>query len=423
MPQRTYWPYAHCAQARQPAAWDEIVLPEATREMAPARPSAKWDETATRMWRMWRGAAPETAVVPVIETSKLNRIWSVKLFLEGWIERDASLRDFWRFGEALDYLELKTTNIVIVNGDSRQRAPKVFLSHSDADHIEIGWQVTTQTVVSLRERLEIVNELLAIFEATAQIEDVSIFELRSVFTQKLRARAKIRVVTYCEASAKEAPSTHCWVHGFTLWTGVSPPKAVPHASVDPHAVSGSQPFEENNHVSDFRSNSCRNRKRRVDRRIAIGNSQRNSPHCAFFCRIPQCRRYQRIRPNLGTAERPPSRSCRRQVGYWLRTATDLGANNLQLLKQEKSWPEKPELQAPSPTPGEVLKEHIVDARKITQEALAEAMGVSRLTINQLINGKRSVTAEMALRLARVLDTTPDFWLNLQRRVDLAEAQR
>jgi plasmid maintenance system antidote protein VapI len=46
------------------------------------------------------------------------------------------------------------------------------------------------------------------------------------------------------------------------------------------------------------------------------------------------------------------------------------------------------------------------------------MGVSRLTVNEIINGKRAITADVALRLARVTSTTPDVWLNLQRDVDL-----
>lgn len=75
-----------------------------------------------------------------------------------------------------------------------------------------------------------------------------------------------------------------------------------------------------------------------------------------------------------------------------------------------------------PSPGETLRRYILVGERITQDALADAMGVSRLTVNQLINGKRSVTAEMALRLARVLNTSPDFWLNLQRGVDLFEAK-
>jgi addiction module HigA family antidote len=51
------------------------------------------------------------------------------------------------------------------------------------------------------------------------------------------------------------------------------------------------------------------------------------------------------------------------------------------------------------------------------------MRVSRLTVNQIINDKRTITAEMALRLAKVLHTTPEFWLNLQRGVDLQKARQ
>jgi addiction module HigA family antidote len=70
-----------------------------------------------------------------------------------------------------------------------------------------------------------------------------------------------------------------------------------------------------------------------------------------------------------------------------------------------------------------LKRHIVEAGGISQDALAKAMDVSRLTVNELINGKRTVTAEMALRLARVLRTSPDLWLDLQRAVDLFKAEQ
>jgi antitoxin HigA-1 len=76
-----------------------------------------------------------------------------------------------------------------------------------------------------------------------------------------------------------------------------------------------------------------------------------------------------------------------------------------------------------PSPGETLRRYIVEGERITQDELAEAMGVSRLTVSQLINGKRTVTAEMALRLARVLRTTPEFWLDLQRGVDLFKAKK
>jgi addiction module HigA family antidote len=86
-------------------------------------------------------------------------------------------------------------------------------------------------------------------------------------------------------------------------------------------------------------------------------------------------------------------------------------------------PHEPQTPFTPKTPGEVLKEYIFDAKGITQDGLARALGVSRLTVNQLVNGKRSITAEMALRLERVLGTTAEFWLNLQRDVDLALARR
>jgi addiction module HigA family antidote len=78
--------------------------------------------------------------------------------------------------------------------------------------------------------------------------------------------------------------------------------------------------------------------------------------------------------------------------------------------------------APPVSPGEVLRRRILND-EISQDALAKAMDVSRFSVSQIINGKRAITPEMALRLAHVTSTTPDFWLNLQREVDLYVARQ
>lgn len=78
--------------------------------------------------------------------------------------------------------------------------------------------------------------------------------------------------------------------------------------------------------------------------------------------------------------------------------------------------------APPIGPGDVLRERILAELKLTQDQLASALRVSRLTVSQIVNGRRSITADMALRLARVTSTTPDLWLNLQRDVDIYNAE-
>lgn len=81
----------------------------------------------------------------------------------------------------------------------------------------------------------------------------------------------------------------------------------------------------------------------------------------------------------------------------------------------------PTKRAPT-TPGEVLREEFLAPFQLTQGVLAERMGVPTETVNRIVNGKRAVTAPTALRLARVFGTTPEFWMNLQNRLDLWRAQ-
>ena len=69
-------------------------------------------------------------------------------------------------------------------------------------------------------------------------------------------------------------------------------------------------------------------------------------------------------------------------------------------------------------PGEILKEMYLDPLKVNITQLAENLGVARKTISQLVNGHMGVSAEMALRLAKAFDTTPELWLNMQRNYDL-----
>ena len=63
--------------------------------------------------------------------------------------------------------------------------------------------------------------------------------------------------------------------------------------------------------------------------------------------------------------------------------------------------------------GAMLKEEFLEPLGITQGELAKAMGVDRKTVNELCGSRRGATAETAFLLARVLGTTPEFWLNLQ----------
>lgn len=73
-------------------------------------------------------------------------------------------------------------------------------------------------------------------------------------------------------------------------------------------------------------------------------------------------------------------------------------------------------------PGTTLREEFMEPLDISQNMLARALGVSPRRINDIVHGRRSITADTALRLARFFDMTPGFWLNLQKRYDLDVAE-
>lgn len=74
-------------------------------------------------------------------------------------------------------------------------------------------------------------------------------------------------------------------------------------------------------------------------------------------------------------------------------------------------------------PGEILLKEFLDPLNISQVELAKSLDVPVQRVNTLINGKRGITAETALLLAKRLKTTPEFWMNLQSAWDLHEAEQ
>ena len=76
---------------------------------------------------------------------------------------------------------------------------------------------------------------------------------------------------------------------------------------------------------------------------------------------------------------------------------------------------------PPTHPWELLRDEIMPAAGLTQERMAMLLDVSRRTVNEIVTEKRSLSADMAHRLARLFDTTPDLWLGLQQDVDLWRA--
>ena len=77
---------------------------------------------------------------------------------------------------------------------------------------------------------------------------------------------------------------------------------------------------------------------------------------------------------------------------------------------------------PLPHPGLTLLEDFMQPLGLTQQQVAQDVGVPPMRISQIVRGERSITADTALRLARYTGTTPQFWLNLQAAYDLRKAE-
>ncbi len=73
-------------------------------------------------------------------------------------------------------------------------------------------------------------------------------------------------------------------------------------------------------------------------------------------------------------------------------------------------------------PGEMLLEEFLKPMGLSQQTLAKAIRVSYQRVNELVNRRRGITPSTALRLARAFGTSPGFWMNLQLRWDLYQAQ-
>ncbi len=74
-------------------------------------------------------------------------------------------------------------------------------------------------------------------------------------------------------------------------------------------------------------------------------------------------------------------------------------------------------------PGEVLREDVLPALRMSQTEFAKRLGVSRLSVSELLLEKRALSADMAVRIAKLTNTTPESWLRMQEALDLWELER
>jgi addiction module HigA family antidote len=83
---------------------------------------------------------------------------------------------------------------------------------------------------------------------------------------------------------------------------------------------------------------------------------------------------------------------------------------------------RPQADFPPTHPGDVLREDFLKPLGLSQYKLAKALGIPQVRVGNIVNGKRAVTPDTALRLARFFKTSPEFWLGMQATYDLELAR-
>lgn len=75
------------------------------------------------------------------------------------------------------------------------------------------------------------------------------------------------------------------------------------------------------------------------------------------------------------------------------------------------------------SPGEIIRAHYLEPLNLSVTALADRLGISRKTLSRIVNGRASITLDIAMRLSRALSTSPELWLNLQTALDVWQASQ
>ena len=94
---------------------------------------------------------------------------------------------------------------------------------------------------------------------------------------------------------------------------------------------------------------------------------------------------------------------------------------LRLSTVPKTYEAAKDLPWPLAQPGDIIKRDILEEFSMSQQALADRLKVSRKTVNELVVGKRGITADMALRLSLLTGQSPEYWMKLQMQFDLSRA--
>ncbi len=99
------------------------------------------------------------------------------------------------------------------------------------------------------------------------------------------------------------------------------------------------------------------------------------------------------------------------------------SNNITSRRKARSWPVPGEPKRQPTHPGEILREDVLPALKLSVSAAARQLGITRQMLHRILSEQAGITPEMALRIGRFCGNGPDVWLRMQQAYDLWHARR
>jgi hypothetical protein len=247
-------------------------------------------------------------------TASFSNIWRLlEAFRSTPQDRDISFPYVLEDRQARRFVSRPAEIVLVDFGMTRYAGASIL---DERLHQRRGDSVRATATISARAQNEVLKAVQSFLQENVSRVDVELVtQLRFALVEKLRELIRIRFVFADKPDGSEAPSTHTWVHSFSLWTGMSPPLIAAGAPENGCNLASNRFGEDN--ASIFRPNLSRYRKWYYCRRLCVVRLQGCLRPRAFADRIAQPGRRARIRQSSQMRRRPLRDSRIWQVGHYV----------------------------------------------------------------------------------------------------------